>query len=74
MRQGVCQRGTAPRQGPRTTGPICPDTLAANIVQLNVRDLEVLFHRVIRALATAGVLAAKVTGIVDASALETTAQ
>ena len=74
VRQGVCQRGAATRQGPRTTGPICPDTLAANIVQLNVRDLEVLFNRVIRALAKAGVLAAKVTGIVDATDLETTAQ
>jgi hypothetical protein len=26
VRQGVCQRGAATRQGPRTTGPICPDT------------------------------------------------
>jgi Transposase DDE domain len=74
VRQGVCQRGAATRQGPRATGPICPDTLAANIVQLNVRDLEVLFNHVIRALANAGVLAAKVTGIVDATDLETTAQ
>lgn len=73
VRQGVCQRGAAKRQGPRTTGPICPDTLAENIVQLNVRDLEVLFNGVIRALAKAGVLAAKVTGIVDATDLETTA-
>jgi hypothetical protein len=74
VRQGVCQRGAATRHRPRTTGPICPDTLAANIVQLNVRDLEGLFNRVIRALAKAGVLAAKVTGIVDATDLETTAQ
>jgi hypothetical protein len=74
VRHGVCQRGAATRQGPRTTGPLCPDTLAANSVQLNIRDLEVLFTPVIRALATAGVLAAKVTGIVDATDLETTAQ
>jgi hypothetical protein len=74
VRQGVCQRGAATRQGPRTTGPICPDTLAANVVQLNIRDLEILFNRVICALAKAGVLAAKVTGIVDATDLETTAQ
>jgi hypothetical protein len=26
VRQGVCQRGAATRQGPRTTGPMCPDT------------------------------------------------
>jgi Transposase DDE domain len=74
VRQGVCQRGAAQRQGPRTTGPICPDTLADNIVQLNVLDLEALFNGVIRALARAGVFAAQLTGIVDATDLETTAQ
>jgi Transposase DDE domain len=74
VRHGVCQRGAAQRQGPRTEGPICPDALAENIVKLIVRDLEALFNRVIRALAKAGVLAAKVTGIVDATDLETTPQ
>jgi Transposase DDE domain len=74
VRQGVCQRGAAHRQGPRTTGPICPDALADNLVKLNLRDLEALFNRVIGALAKAGVFAAKVTGIVDATDLETTAQ
>jgi hypothetical protein len=74
VRQGVCQRGAAKRQGPRTRGPICPDALADNLVQLNVRDLEAWFNGVIRALAKAGMFAAKVTGIVDATDLETTAQ
>jgi hypothetical protein len=74
VRHGVCQRGAAHRQGPRTRGPICADALADNIVQLNLRDLEAWFNGVIRALAKAGVLAAKVTGIVDATDLETTAQ
>jgi hypothetical protein len=74
VRQGVCQRGAAKRQGPRTTGPICPDTLADHIVALHLRDLEAWFNGVIRALAQVGVLAAKVTGIVDATDLETTAQ
>jgi hypothetical protein len=73
VRQGVCQRGTAPRQGPRITGPIGSDTLADHIVKLNVRDLEALFNGVIRALAKAGVFAAKVTGIVDATDWETPA-
>ena len=40
---------------------------------LNVRDLEVWCNGVIRALAKAGVLAAKVTGSVDATELDTTA-
>jgi hypothetical protein len=74
VRHGVCQRGAARRQGPRTSGPICPDALADNIVKLNVRDLEALFNAAIRALAQAGVFAAKVTGIVDATDLETTPQ
>jgi Transposase DDE domain len=74
VRHGVCQRGAAKRQGPRTTGPICPDALADNVVKLNVRDLEALFNGVIRALAKTGVFRSKVTGIVDATDLETTAQ
>ena len=74
VRHGVCQRGAAHRQGPRTTGPIGPEALADTIVKLTLRDLEALFNRVIRALAQAGVLAATVTGIVEATALETTAQ
>ena len=28
VRQGICQRGATTRQGERTPGPICPDTLA----------------------------------------------
>ena len=73
VRHGVCQRGAAKRQGPRTEGPICPDALANNIVKLNLRDLEAWFNGTIRALAKAGIFGAKVTGIVDATDLETTA-
>jgi hypothetical protein len=47
--------------------------LADNLVKLNVRDVAVLFNGALRALAKAGVFAAKVTGIVDATDLETTA-
>jgi Transposase DDE domain len=72
VRHGVCQRGAARRQGPRRTGPICADALADHIVELNLRDLEALFNGVIRGLAKAGVFAAKVTGIVDGTDLETT--
>src|ERR687887_671352 len=54
VRHGVCQRGAAKRQGARTPGPICPDTLAKNIVKLNLRQLEALFNGAIRALAKAG--------------------
>ncbi len=72
VRAGVCQRGTAKRQGKRAPGPICPDTLAKNIVKWNVRELEAVFNGAIRALAKAGVFGAKVTGIADGTDLETT--
>jgi hypothetical protein len=74
VRHGVCQRGAAKRQRPRTAGPICPETLANNLVKLNLRDLEVWFNGTIRALAKAGLFGAKGTGIIDATDLETTAQ
>jgi hypothetical protein len=72
VRQGICQRGATKRQGERRPGPICPDTLAKNIVKWNLRDLEMVFNGAIRALAKAGVFGAKVTGIADGTDLETT--
>lgn len=72
VRQGICQRGATTRQGERRPGPLCPDTLAKNIVKWNVQDLEVVFNGAIRALAQAGVFGAKVTGIADGTDLETT--
>jgi hypothetical protein len=71
-RDGVCQRGMAKRQGERPAGPICPDTLAKNIVKWNLRDLEAVFNGAIRALAKANIFRAKVTGIADGTDLETT--
>jgi hypothetical protein len=72
VRHGVCQRGASTRQGARTPGPIGPDTLARNIVKLNLRHLEGLFNGAIRALAQAGLFGKRVTGMVDATDLETT--
>jgi hypothetical protein len=74
VHDGVCQRGATRRQGERTPGPISPETLANNIVKLNLRDLEQVFNGAIRALAKAGVLATQVTGIADGTDLETTAR
>jgi hypothetical protein len=73
VRQGICQRGATKRQGERTPGPISPETLANNIVKLNLRDLESLFNGAIHALAKAGVFDKQVTGIADGTDLETTA-
>ena len=64
VRQGICQRGATKRQGERLPGPICPDTLAKNIVKWHLRDLEAVFNGSIRALAKAGVCGTRVTGIV----------
>jgi hypothetical protein len=72
VRQGVCRRGATKRQDVRPPGPICPDTLAKNMVKVNVRDLEALFNGVIRTLAKAGGFGKRVTGIVDGTDLETT--
>jgi hypothetical protein len=72
VRQGICRRGAAKRQGARSPGPICPETLAKPMVKWNVRDLEAVCHGAIRALAKAGVFGANVTGMADATDLETT--
>jgi Transposase DDE domain len=74
VREGVCQRGATKRQGERLPGPIGPDALAPNIVKWNLRDVEGVFNGAIRALAQAGAFGAKVTGIADATDLETTAR
>jgi hypothetical protein len=72
VRQGVCRRGAAKRQRDRSPGPICPDTLANNMVKCNLRELETLFNGAIRAVAKAGVFGKRVTGIADGTDLETT--
>ena len=74
VRQGMCQRGAATRQGERTPGPISPETLAHTIVKRHLRDLERVFHGAIRALAKAGVFAQQVTGMADGTDVETTAR
>jgi hypothetical protein len=51
VRQGLGQRGATKRQGERLPGPICPDTLAKNIVKWHVRDLEAVCNGAIRARA-----------------------
>jgi hypothetical protein len=72
VRDGVCQRGAAKRQGERQPGTICPDTLAKNIVKWDVRQLGAVFNGAIRALAQAQVFGKQVTGMADGTDLETT--
>jgi hypothetical protein len=72
VRPGICQRGATKRQGERSRGPICPDTLAKHSVTLNLPDLEAVFNGSIRAVAKAGGFGATVTGMADGPDLETT--
>lgn len=74
IREGVCRRSQEKRQGEKPPGPICPDTLANNIVKLSLGAMETFLNGTIRALAKAGVFPRQVTGIVDGTDLETTAQ
>jgi len=53
---GVSTGGAAQRQGARTTGPICPDALADNIVKLNVATWRPCLTAPFGALAKAGVV------------------
>jgi hypothetical protein len=71
-RHGVCQRGASKPQGERSSGQLCADTLAKNIVKWNLRALDLVFNGAIRALAKAGVCGKQVTGIADGTPLETT--
>src|SRR5262245_40752869 len=72
VRHGVCQLVATKRRGERAPWPICPDTLAKNIVKWDLRDLEMVFNGAIWALAAAGVFRATITGIADGTDLETT--
>lgn len=74
MRNGICQRSHEKRQGAKAPGPICPDTLADNIVKLSLSAMEAFLNGVVQDLATSGVLPRQVTGIVDGTDLETTAR
>jgi hypothetical protein len=74
VRHGVCQRGAAKRQRPRAAGPMCPAPLAHNLVKLHLQDLEALCNGVTRAVARAGSVGAKVTGLMEGTDLEMPAQ
>jgi hypothetical protein len=71
VRDGLCQRGAAMRQGERTSGPIGPDPWAKTMVQGHLRPLEAVCNGASRALAQAGVLGTQVTGLADGTDLET---
>jgi len=74
MRDGICQRRHEKRQGTKPPGPICPDTLADNIVQLSLAAMEAFLNGIIQDLVQAGVFARQVTDILDGTDLETTAR
>lgn len=74
IREGVCRRSHEKRKGAKAPGPICPDTLANNIVKLSPAARATFLNGTIQAVAKAKVFPPQVTGIVDGTDLETTAQ
>ena len=74
IRDGICQRSHEKRQGEKAPGPICPDTLADNIVKLSLGAMEAFLNGVVQDLAKIGVFPRRVTGILDGTDLETTAR
>jgi hypothetical protein len=72
VRQGICRRSHEKRKGDKAPGPICPDTLANNIVKLATETMEKFLNGTVQALAKAGVFPKQVTGILDGTDLETT--
>jgi hypothetical protein len=74
IRDGICQRSHEKRQREKAPGPLCPDTLADNIVKLSLEAMEAFLNGVVHDLAQARVFARQVTGIVDGTDLETTAR
>jgi hypothetical protein len=74
IRQGICQRRHEKRQGAKPPGPLCLDTWADTIVKLSLTAMEAFLHGVVQDLAKAGVFVRQVTGMLDGTALETTAR
>jgi hypothetical protein len=74
IRDGICQRSHEKRQGEKAPGPLCPETLADNVVKLSLEAMEAFLNGVVQDLAQAKVFARQVTGIVDGTDLETTAR
>jgi Transposase DDE domain len=74
LRDGICQRSHEKRQGAKAPGPLCPETLADNIVKLSLEAMAAFLNGVVHDLAQAKVFAHQVTGIVDGTDLETTAR
>jgi hypothetical protein len=55
MHDGICQRSHEKRQGDKPPGPICPVSLADNIVKLSLRAMEAFLNGVVQDLAKAKV-------------------
>jgi hypothetical protein len=74
VRDGGGQRGAAKRQQARAPTPMWPDPLANHMVQCHLRALAALFKGVMRAVAKAGSLGKRVTGMADGTEVATTAR
>ena len=75
LEEGLCQRGKATRaEDKEPPKPIGTQMLANFTERFSGSEIETLFNAIIRALAKFGSLGNKITAIIDASDLETTAK
>jgi len=72
IEHGSCKRGKWRLKVGEASAPICVDTLGNNIVEIPHQTLEGIFNGAIRALASVGTFAKKITVIIDTSFLLTT--
>ena len=61
IRQGICQRSHEKRQGAKPPAPLCPDTVADNLVKLSLTAMEAFLNGVVQDRAKAGVFVRQVT-------------
>ena len=74
IEKGVCKRGEYRRRHKPTTGPICDDTLARNIVKVPLKVMEQFFNKVVRILAEQGFFPAAISVVIDPTDIQTTAK
>jgi hypothetical protein len=73
-RNGLCPRRHEKRQGATAPGPLGPDPWAEPSVPLSRSAMDALLHGVGQELTPSGGVPRQVTGLVDGTALETTAR
>jgi hypothetical protein len=74
VHNGLTRRGDHARKKRSKQGPLSPQCLAQNISKIPIEAAMDFFNGCIRCLAGFGIFAAEVTGVVDGTRIETTAE